>query len=286
MQQAEQWIKFPCMKCNWLLRVTTATKGKKARCPGCGNIAVVPEGWLERWKQVREWQKARDNANRVRRKQRRQKEKQERRTAQQARQVQIYRIQSEKEMAAMKARTEAIRRRAEEDRRVAEQAAWAEAEHNRREEEIATERALVQLCVQHIAAVERGDVFDAETMVDLFHKDWLQVEKDTGLTPAQISAGVTAASPAVGIGAGWVSGNVWLGIVAGIAAAALAAPLAKGYARVQYEAWLHKWRSIFSRCSVEQLTAFDGRLKECYPLVWRSFCQRGTIGMGQLTSQD
>jgi predicted ATP-dependent serine protease len=55
---------------------------------------------------------------------------------------------------------------------------------------------------EHEIALRSGKVFDADILATAFKDDWVRIQKDTGLTPLEISQGVKQASPAVGIGAG------------------------------------------------------------------------------------
>ena len=161
----------------------------------------------------------------------------------------------------------------------------AQARARREAEEAARTRALVLAEEQrqselrrqaHYELAQRGAIFDADILVETFRQDWVQVQKDTGLTPLQISEGVKAASPAIGLGAGYATGNVWVGIIAAVGAALLSGPLAQGYARLKFQEWRQKWLQIFSHCSEEQLTTFAGSLQTRHPLVFQSL-----VGLGR-----
>ena len=43
MPQNEEHIDFRCSQCGILLRAKDEDKGKKARCPKCDGVIVVPE---------------------------------------------------------------------------------------------------------------------------------------------------------------------------------------------------------------------------------------------------
>ena len=105
-------------------------------------------------------------------------------------------------------------------------------------------------------------------MVEEFKDDWIQLIKDTGLNPNRISEGTKAASPAAGIGAGWATGNIWIGLATAAIGFLASGPFAKGYARIKFEAWKYKWGRIFLNCTEEQLITFDDTLKKSYPLVF------------------
>jgi uncharacterized Zn finger protein (UPF0148 family) len=124
-------------------------------------------------------------------------------------------------------------------------------------------------------AVLHGQKFDAGILVAEFHRDWLAIQKDTGLTPLQISQGVKEASPAVGLGAGYLTGDVWIGLLAGIVAYLASGPLAKEYARTKFEEWRLKWTGLFSAFNQEQLDMFAQVLAERHPLVYRSLTNEG-----------
>jgi len=170
-------------------------------------------------------------------------------------------------------------------RKQADAMAEAHRQRQQRDEDEARNRA-VAIAEQregqeraHYEAVLRGEAFDSDILVAMFHQDWIQVHKDTGLTPAQISEGAKAASLPIGAGAWYLSGNPWIGIIAAVGAALLSEPLASGYARLKFEEWRQKWLEIFSRCSEEQLAAFYGSLQARYPFVYRSLAGPGNLSL-------
>ena len=94
----------------------------------------------------------------------------------------------------------------------------------------------------------------------------------------QISQGVKAASPAVGVGAGYLSGNLWIGLAAGIVAYLASGFIAKEYAQTKSKEWRFKWMRVFSNCTQEQLDMFSQVLAQRHPLVYHSLANLGTCG--------
>ncbi len=113
-----------------------------------------------------------------------------------------------------------------------------------------------------------GEITGYDRLASEFRQDWLQMQKGTGLTPLQISQGVKAASPAVGIGAGLLSGNVWVGLLSAVASFFASGPFAEGHKRIQLEKWRLKWLEVLSDMNESQLRSFAETLQTQHPMVF------------------
>jgi len=122
-------------------------------------------------------------------------------------------------------------------------------------------------------AVLAGGIFDLEFLVEDFKDDWVQVQKDTGLTPLKIVQGVKVSSPVAGFAAGHFAGNIWLGLLVAVVTFLAAEPLGEGYARTRFEEWRQKWRRVFANCSEDQLIQFAERLRARSPMVYNSLAE-------------
>ena len=119
-------------------------------------------------------------------------------------------------------------------------------------------------------AALRGDIFDADILVTAFREDWLQVQKDTGLTPAELSQDIKVASPAVGVGVGYLTGDPLIGLLAGLVAFLASDEIAEDSKRGKLKKWQSKWQRVFLKLSEQQINVFSETLAARYPLVWRA----------------
>ena len=126
-------------------------------------------------------------------------------------------------------------------------------------------------------AVVCGQVFDAPILVQEFVNDWTDLQQHTELTPLQISQGIKTASPAAGIGAGWATGNPWIGLAVAVGTFLASGSIAEEYAKEKFMEWRTKWVKIFSNCTQGQLAEFESRLKERSPLIYSSLAANNQI---------
>lgn len=225
-------VRFSCPACGSRLLVAFAHRRRLIKCPRCDELIRLG------WDQIiwAEWKEAR------------------RRTR------------------ALEAQEERIRAQ----RKAAEQAAM---DRERQEAKQAVQALLVQSATaidswlqrrSYRRAVLAGEVFDIEFLVREFKNDWVQMSKDTGLTPLKIAQGFKVSSPAAGFAAGYFAGNIWLGLLVTVGTFLASEPVGEGYARMKFEEWLQKWRRVFANCSEEQLVQFAEVLRARYPIVYNS----------------
>lgn len=121
----------------------------------------------------------------------------------------------------------------------------------------------------HCQAVLSGQVFDVVILVEAFKEDWLQVSENLELNPLKVDHRVKAASPVTGVGAGWATGNVWVGLAVGIATFLASGPIADAYAAEKFQEWRAKWRRILANRSQQEMAVFLEKLHETYPMIFR-----------------
>ncbi len=165
-----------------------------------------------------------------------------------------------------------LQRRQEEDARTRALEAKVRAD---REGHEAIERANRR----HHKAALKGDIFDADILVKAFRDDWLQVQKDTGLTPMELSQDIKQASPVVGLGAGYLTGDPIIGLLAGVVAFLASDAIAEDEAQGKLKKWQSKWERIFSKLSQQELALFAETLSARHPMVWQAIANSSDLSL-------
>ncbi len=107
----------------------------------------------------------------------------------------------------------------------------------------------------------------SQGMAAKFIRDWIQLKRDTGLAPREVALAMKSASPVAGAAAGYLFGNIWIGLAAAAVTYLLSEDAAESHASKAIEKWCKKWQPILAKMSEEERAILFGVIEEKSPLV-------------------
>jgi ribosomal protein L32 len=109
-----------------------------------------------------------------------------------------------------------------------------------------------------------------------FIRDWIQLKRDTGLAPREVALAMKSASPVAGAAAGYLFGNIWIGLAAAVATYLLSEDAAESHASKAIEKWCKKWEPILTKMSEEEIAVLFGVIEDKSPLVLAEYAELTT----------